>query len=231
MGGFYNRSDPRLNRLRADQRRLDALDLEGIDRANLVRNRYYEGTEVDRRGQSNQFAYHAAIGARGQALNPPPARVLYQSDADDYIQLDQVAAALNDDPTAFIHFIKFPDLATPTRLYIPCELSHATNFFSRLWAYAALQSFKIVGYAGATVRADVIVAYFLHNQHARAIGHHFDMFFAGGMSGTFPIGAFPCSAANLCGWALEIGSSVGTDVSFDLAHGGEAKARVRESPF
>jgi hypothetical protein len=165
------------------------------------------------------------------ALNPPPAAVtLMWSNGQQVIALDEIRQWLDLIPKAFVHFRKV--LATAgSRLYIPCHLVSAAQFSGPLWLFPSLTAFKIVGYGDAIRRADVIIAWFQHTEHARAAGQILENMFANHMSGRYPVGAYPCSNAHLCGWALEVGSSVGTDAVSDLAGGMDERSRVREAPF
>ncbi len=229
MSEFYNRLDPRFDTIRDTVRRTDALDLDGYDRPAHIYDVYRDHADVDRTAQATQAVYHNAIQLAAQAHNPAPAAVLWQAQGGGQIQINQIAASLNAQPTSFVHFQRV-QVQAATRLYIPCNLASVGHFFPLLWAYAALKGFKVVGYAAAVSRPDVIVAWFQHNQHARTVGQLFDQNHAAHMSGTFPIGAFPCSAANFCGWAPEVGSSVGMDATTDLGNRNLARALPREAP-
>jgi hypothetical protein len=230
MSEFYNRLDPRFDTIRNIVRHSDALDLDGYDRPAHVYQAYRDHADVNRAAQAAQGAYENAIQLATQSLNPAPANVLWQAQGGGPILINQIAASLNAQPTSFVHIVRV-QVDAATRLYIPCNLASVGHFFPLLWAYPALKAFKVVGYEAAVSRPDVIVAWFQHNQHARTVGQLFDQNHATHMSGTFPIGAFPCSAANLCGWAPEVGSSVGIDATTDLGNRNLERALPREAPL
>jgi len=171
----------------------------------------------DRSLESEMNAYHEAIEAFAND-QVKDSQIVLQEGNDFYpIKRSQVKPNLDLEPSCWVHFTKV-EVAAKSRLYIPCSLkaNAGRTICGFLWEHPQVLRFKIVGYGDAVDRADVVVAWFGHVDHARPAGVKVEQVYASLLSGQRPIGAFTCTNAGQCGWAPEIGTSVGANIREDL---------------
>ncbi|MDQ2764948.1 MAG: hypothetical protein M3Y22_16155 [Pseudomonadota bacterium] len=170
----------------------------------------------DRRGQSSRSAYHEAIEAFTKD-KVKDSQIVFQDDDWTPIKISQLKPNLDREPSGWVRFIKVKQ-DHKSRLYIPSSLmaNAVKTICTFLWSHSQVLCFKIVGYGNAVNRADVIVAWFGDVNHARPVGEKVEQLFANLLSGQRPVGAFPCTTAGLCGWAPEIGVSVGANIRQDI---------------
>ena len=216
----YDTNDPRLTRIikKYDKRYgpEPTKDTDGLSPAQYLSMILRTFDAPNRRGQSPQSSYHEAI--EGFAKDKTKDSQIVFQDADwTPIKSSQVKANLDLEPSGWVHFIKV-DVEAKSRLYIPSSLiaNAIKSICALLWADSQVLRFKIVGYGNAVDRADVIVAWFGHPDHARPVGAKIEQVYPKFLSGQRPVGAFPCTTAGLCGWAPEIGISVGANIREDL---------------
>ena len=214
-----NKSDPRYN---AIQQRMLALGAQsGTISKSTIRKLYYQGGGANRTGQTTVQNYSRMVQDVMQRQNTLPVQVIRQTSQQWLdIALNEVAATMASTPMAFIHFRRVNGVSKKTRLYIPANLARVDIFMDALWSLDGLTGLKVAGFEDAQNRSDVIVAWFQHSQHAKAVGAEFDRICDNNcFSGVYPPGSRPCSGAGRCGWSIEEeGFSVGTESTEYLAH-------------
>ncbi|MCP4106700.1 MAG: hypothetical protein GY749_14370 [Desulfobacteraceae bacterium] len=227
MPKFYNNNDPRLRNVRKARRCWDALNLEGGDdnsRLRLINNAYYLG-HVNRVGQSNINVYNTEVANAIEQNLPVDWNISIQN--GHAVGAGHVLEGMiSMNGYGFLHV----DGGAPSigRLYIPCRLDYVDVIIAHILqnkSNTGVVGFKVAAYNDAMYRLEVLVVWTITVGNAREYGAHIDQTQAALFGGP-PIGVYPCSAANLCGWAIERPHrSVGMDVRGDLHLGGDRLAR------
>jgi hypothetical protein len=221
MSGSFDQTDARVIEIRN-------YALENFNRTTLPDAKRYldqalrEGTK-DRASHAPQSSYHEAIEAFASE-KVKDSQVKFQTNDFDDIKISEIKFYLDYQPFGFVHFIK-NDTKAESRLYVPCKLDAASVKLvcGYLWSNQQVLRFKIVGYRDAKTRNDVIVAWFPHGNLASPNGAKLEQLYGSHLEGDRVIGSFRCSDKDLCGWAPEIGTSVGANIRADVLKEIEAK--------
>jgi len=210
-GDSYDKTDPRVIEIR--NWALDNSDSEDLHAE--LSDRLRQGNQ-NRASDAPRSSYHEAIEAFASG-NVKDSQVGFQTNDFVKIKVSEIKLYLDSEPSGFVHFLK-NDTKAESRLYVPCKLDAASvkAVCGFLWSNPQVLRFKIVGYGNASSRNDVIVAWFPHRDLARPTGAKLEDLYGSRLHGERVIGAFQCSDKNLCGWAPEIGTSVGANIRKDL---------------
>jgi hypothetical protein len=214
MSESYDKTDTRLIEIR--NWALENYDSTTLGQAKMELSALLREGTKNRASHAPQSSYHEAIEAFASG-NVKDSQVGFQTSDCVNIKVSEIKLYLDDQPSGFVHFIK-NDTKAESRLYVPCKLDAASvkTVCGFLWSNPQVLRFKIVGYGDATTRNDVIVAWFAHRDLARAIGAKLEDLYGSRLHGDRVIGSFRCSDKDLCGWAPQIGESVGANIRKDL---------------
>lgn len=214
MSESYDKTDARLIEIR--NWALENFDSTTLGEARQELSwRLRDGTK-NRASHAPQSSYHEAIEAFASG-NVKDSQVGFQTNDFVNIKVSEIKLCLDYEPSGFVHFIK-NDNKAESRLYVPCKLDAPSvkTVCGFLWSNPQVLRFKVVGYGNATTRNDVIVAWFAHRDLARPIGAKLEDLYGSRLYGDRVIGSFRCSDKDLCGWAPQIGESVGANIRHDL---------------
>ncbi|MGH7117943.1 MAG: hypothetical protein ACREFP_02930 [Acetobacteraceae bacterium] len=221
MSDTYDKTDPRIGRIEEKFARrygpkAAKTPKDDEDEKAYLSRKIRTIVKVDRSSQATETDYHAAIQSFGVAM-AKDSQIGFQTYECEDINAGDIMKRLSDEPNGWVHFIKVTDPAA-SRLYVPCRLDavSVSAVCNVLWSYPQVLRFKIVGYGNATHRADVIVAWFAHAYHALAMGAILENLYSDHLMGDRPVGSYRCTMKGMCGWAPEVGSSVGMDIRRDI---------------